>query len=120
MKFVRALLLLFMGFVVLLMLSCPGLQDSKWRLSASKAYFEAARADEAGSTVETRRRVDVAKLKLEEAKRLDRKQMFIFELVMIGILVMAGFGFVRAGQTDRRRAVITHTGDDERALEERG
>jgi hypothetical protein len=97
-RIVRVLLLLFMGCVVLAMVCCPGLQDTKWRHSASKEYFEARRSDEDGSTAETKRMVKAARLKLEEAKRLDRKQILGFELVMLGILVVAGYGFTRAGR----------------------
>ena len=98
MRIVRVLLLLFMGFVALLMVSCPGLQDTKWRLSAHREYLAALRADEAQPTAETKRRVEDARLKLEEAKRKDRKQMIVLELVMLGILVLAGYGFMRAGR----------------------
>jgi hypothetical protein len=98
MRIVRLLLLLFMGFVVLLMVSCPAIQHTTWTRSAFREFFTAQRADEAGSTEETKRNLEAARLKLEEAKRMDRKQILVIELVMLGILVAAGFGFMRAGR----------------------
>jgi hypothetical protein len=98
MRIVRVLLLLFIGFVVLLMVCLPTASHTKRTRQAFREYFEAQRADEAGSTAETKRLVEVARLKVEEAKRLDRKQILVIELVMLGILVGVGFGFMRAGR----------------------
>jgi hypothetical protein len=98
MRIVRVLLLLFIGLVVLLMVSCPAMQHTTWTRSAFREYFEAQRAQEAGSTAETKRKVEAAQLKLEKAKRKDRKQMLALELVMLRILGAAGYGFMRTGR----------------------
>lgn len=95
---VRVLLLLFMGLVVLLMVSCPAMRHTKRTKMAFKEFFEARRADEAGSTAETKRLLEAARLRVEDAKRLDRNENIIFEVVMLGVLGAAGYGFVRAGR----------------------
>jgi hypothetical protein len=97
-RIVRVLLLLLIGFVVLLMVACPAMQHTTWTRSALRQSFEAQRADETGPTAETKRLVEAARLKVEEAKRMDLKQMFFIELVMLGILFAAGYVFVRAGR----------------------
>jgi hypothetical protein len=107
MRIVRVLLLLFIGFVVLLMVCLPTASHTKRTRQAFREYFEAQRADEAGSTAETKRLVEAARLKVEEAKRLDRKRMLVLELGMLGVLGIAMYGFVRAGRriVDGRQGV---------------
>lgn len=55
-------------FVVLLMAGCPGLYDSKRRFTAQRHYLRAPRE-------ETKREV-------EEAKRLDRRDIRVFESII--------------------------------------
>ena len=97
-KVMRVLLLLFMGSIVLMMVSCPAMQHTPWTRSALKEFFAARRADEAGSTEETKRNLDAARLKLDEAKRKDRKQLLVIESLLLGVLGLAGYAFVRAGR----------------------
>lgn len=68
---------------------------------AFKEYFQARDADKAASTAETKRAFNEARLKLEEAKRLDRRENLVFEAVMMVVLGATIFGFVRA----RKRSV---------------
>jgi hypothetical protein len=84
MKVLRIFLLMFMAFVLLLMAGCPGLYDSKRRSEAERRYARAPNE-------ETRRGI-------EEAKRLDRRDIFVFEMVMAGILGASAYGFVLAGK----------------------
>jgi hypothetical protein len=78
----RIILLLFMSLVVWMMVCCPGLWDSKRSFEAHRLYYDAP-------SEQTRR-------DLEEAKRLDRRDIMKFELVMIGILGVSAYSFIRA------------------------
>ena len=84
MKVLRTFLLLFITVVVLLMAGCPGLYDSKRRFDAQRHYGDAP-------SEETRREI-------EEAKRLDRRDIMVFEFVMLGILGFSVYVFIRAGK----------------------
>jgi hypothetical protein len=95
---VRVLLLFLMGLIVLMMVSCPAMRHTKRTKMAFKEFFEARRADEAGSTAETKRMLEAARSKVEDARRLDRRENIIFEVVMLGVLGAAGYGFARAGK----------------------
>jgi hypothetical protein len=78
----RILLAIFMAFVVLCMISLPGLWDTKRRMHASRVHFSAP-------SEETR-------AALEEAKRLDRKDILRFELTCAVILGTAIYFYIRA------------------------
>ncbi len=84
MRVFKFFLLLFMGFLLFAMVGCPGFYDSKRRAIAHRHYSDSP-------TQSTR-------LELEEAKRLDRRDILICELVMAGIFVGAGYVFVRANR----------------------
>ncbi len=81
-RVMRIVLLLFMSLIVWMMVCCPGLWDSKRSFEAHRYYNNAP-------SEETRRG-------LEEAKRLDRRDIMKFELVMICILGVSVYGFIRA------------------------
>jgi hypothetical protein len=84
MKVLRIFLLLFMSMVVLMMAGCPAQYDSKRRHTARRHYRDAP-------SEETRREI-------EEAKRLDRRDIMVFEFVMLGILGLSVYAFIRAGK----------------------
>lgn len=99
MTIMRALLLLFMGFLVLLMFGVATASHPQKRTKlAFFEYWKARQADEAGSTLETQRNLEAARFKLEEAKRLDLKKHVITESVLLAVLGLAMYGFVRAGR----------------------
>src|ERR1041384_4647494 len=84
MKALRFFLLLLMGFLLLVMAGCPGLYDSKRRAIASRHHYDA--------------HSDATRIELEEAKRLDRRDILVYELVMAGIFAGAVNAFIRAGR----------------------
>jgi hypothetical protein len=90
MRVFRVFLLLFMSVIVLLMAGCPGLYDSKRREIAHR-HYTAAPSD---STLK----------ELDEAKRLDSRDILVFELVMAGVLALSVIGFDRAGKCDSKNA----------------
>jgi hypothetical protein len=98
MRIVRALLLLFMAFVVFLIVMYPATRHTKRMRLAFREYFHARDADKAGSTAETKRDFEEARLKLAEVKRLERRENIVFEVVMLGVLGAAMYVFVRAGR----------------------
>jgi len=85
----KLLLLLFMGFLLPFMASCPGLYDSRRSAIAHRHYFE---SPSQGTQME-----------LEEAKRLNQRDILIYESVMAGMFALAVYAFLRAG-----RKVRTH------------
>jgi hypothetical protein len=91
MKVLRILLLLFMTSVVLLMAGCPGLYDSQRRFTAQRHYGDAP-------SEETRREI-------EEAKRLDRRDIWVFEFVMLGVLGFSVYAYIRAGKSVHKNDV---------------
>jgi predicted alternative tryptophan synthase beta-subunit len=99
MKVIRLLLLMFMAFVVLGMLVWPGLYDSKRRFSSHRQFSEARRQHEIAPTPETQRAFDAAKGVLEDAKRLDRRDIMVFEVFMLGILGVSVYAFICAGKS---------------------
>jgi len=99
MKVLRIFLLLFMAFVLLLMAGCPGLHDSKRSFSSHRHFFDAQRQHETAPSVETQRALDAATRELENAKRLDRRDIMFFEAFMLGILGVAIYAFIRGGKS---------------------
>lgn len=85
MKILRICLLLFMSLIVLLMVGCPRLYDTKRMTLAWRHYNDAP-------SEETRREID-------EAKRLNNREIIVFEFVMTGILGLSLFAFIRAGKS---------------------
>ena len=81
MRLLRVFLLLCMGLIVLMMAGCPGLYDSKRRVTAHRHYYDAPNEE--------------TKRELENAKRLDRRDIIVFETVMLGIFGVSVFAFVR-------------------------
>lgn len=84
MRLLRLFLLLFMGFLLLVMAGCPGLYDSKRRAIAHQHYFDAPS--------------ETTRTELEQAKRLDRRDVLVFEFVMAGTFAAALYAFIRAGR----------------------
>jgi len=84
MRGIRILLLVFMTFWILLMAGCPGLHDTIRMQRAFNNYHDAP-------SEKTRQ-------ELEEARRLDRRDIFIIEGIMAAILGAAIYGFIRAGR----------------------
>ena len=99
MKALRTFLLLLMALVVLAMLIWLGLYDSKRRFSSHRQFYEAQRQHEIAPTPETQRDFDEAKHALEEAKRLDRRDIIVVEIFMMGILGVSVYAFIRAGKS---------------------
>jgi hypothetical protein len=104
MKVLRILLLIFMAFVVLLMAGCPGLYDSKRRFSSHRQFYDAQRQHETAPTAETQRALDGARKQLEDAKRLDRRDIMFFEAFMLGILGVSIYAFIRAGKSVQKNS----------------
>jgi hypothetical protein len=101
------LLLLFIAFVVLVMAVGPGLYDSKRRyaalghsISAQSRYVEARSADNKRGIEEAEREIKQAEQERQDAKRLDRRDLLVFELFMLGILGLSVYAFVRAGRAE--------------------
>jgi hypothetical protein len=86
MRAIRILLLLFMTFWILLMVGCPGLHDSRRRIEAANNYHDAPS--------------DKTRQELEEARRLDWRDILVMESFMAVILGAAIFGFIRAGKNE--------------------
>jgi len=84
MRFIRAILLLFMAFWLLIMVGCPGLYDSHRTAVAYRHYFD-------NKNDETRHEVDAA-------LRLDRRDIIVYEIIMAAVLAAAIYGFIRAGR----------------------
>ena len=84
MRVLRLFLLLFMGFLLLLMASCPGLYDSKRSAIAHRHHYDAPN--------------EVTRIELEEAKRLDRRDILVYQLVMAGVFTVTVYAFIRAGR----------------------
>jgi predicted alternative tryptophan synthase beta-subunit len=113
MKVLRTLLLLWMGLVVWVMVSYPPLYDSEVRRTAMRQSFEARRAHESAPNPETLRAVEEAKRQVAEAKRLDKKNIMVFELVMFGVLGVSVFAFFLLGRgckTKVTEAIGSQTG----------
>jgi hypothetical protein len=102
MKVLRILLRMFMAFVVLMMAGCPGLYDSKRRFSSHRQFYDARRQHETAPTVEKQRALDLARQELEDAKRLDKRDIMFFEVFMLGVLGVSVYAFIRAGKIVQR------------------
>ena len=87
MRVIRILLFLFMTFWILLMVGCPGLYDSRRMAVAFNHYHDA--------------QTDATRHELDEARRLDRRDILVYESFMAAILGAAIYGFIRAG-TNRK------------------
>lgn len=98
MKALRVFLLMFMALVVLLMAGGPGLYDSKRRFSAHRHFYDAQRQHETVPNVETQRALEVARRELTDAERSDRRNIMIFEILMLGVLGVSVSAFIRAGK----------------------
>jgi hypothetical protein len=99
MKPLRILLLLFMTFVVLLMACGPGLYDSKRRFRSRHRYYWAQRNYESAPGVQAQREVEEARRGVEDANRLDRRDIMVFEIFMLGVLGASVYAFIRAGKS---------------------
>ena len=73
--------ILFMSLTLFAMVGCPGLYDSKRRAVASRRYFDAPN--------------ETTKRELELAKAHDRRDIFIFEIVMAAVCGLSLFTYVR-------------------------
>ncbi|MGZ5519216.1 MAG: hypothetical protein ACXWJX_16080 [Limisphaerales bacterium] len=80
----RVILLLLMGFVLCVMVAGPGLYDSKRRAMAHSHFAKAPS--------------DTTRMELENAKTLDHRDIFLYELVMVSIFTIAVYAFVRSGK----------------------
>jgi hypothetical protein len=90
MKAVRASLLLFMSLIVLMMTGFPAFYDSKRQAVSSRHHRDAPSA---------------ATLKeLQDARRLDRRDILIFEFAMAGLVALAAFGLAQTRKYDSTRA----------------
>ena len=81
MKVVRILILLFMVFVAVWMVAFPLMFHSKRLHEARRAHAEAPS--------------EGTRLGLEEAIRLDWKDLKLFEIRCVGILLVFGYLFIR-------------------------
>ncbi|HVY70267.1 MAG TPA: hypothetical protein VHH73_10090 [Verrucomicrobiae bacterium] len=87
MKAVRILMILFMGLLVLVMATAPGVWDSR---RMARAYRNLA--DHPG---------EAAQRELEEARKADRESIILFELVLAGVFAGTVALFVSAGRRQR-------------------
>jgi hypothetical protein len=83
MRVLRLFLLLFMGFLLLMMAGCPGLHDK--RRATAYAHYSATPNE-------------TTRIEFEEAKRLDGRDILVYEVVMAGIFAGAVCAFIRAGR----------------------
>jgi hypothetical protein len=90
MKVLRIFLLLFMTLILLMMVGCPRLYDSKRRFAAHRHHANAP-------SEETKREI-------QEAERLDRQDIMVFEFVMLGVFGLSLYAFTRAGKRVRNNA----------------
>jgi hypothetical protein len=79
-----------MGLIVLSMVCFPGLYDSNRRSAANRHYMEAPSAE----TIRER----------EQATRLDHRNIFAAEFVMLGIFSCSLYAFVRSGRFAPKQA----------------
>lgn len=84
MRVIRVILLVFISFWLSLMLGCPGIYDSHRTAVAYRHYFD-------NKNDETRREVDAA-------RKLDRRDIVVWEIIMAAVLAGAIYGFIRAGR----------------------
>ena len=82
MKFLRISLLLFMSFILFLMVACPAFHHTNRLKLAVRHYNDAPSPG-------TQREI-------EEANRLDNKDMFFLELVMAGVFGLSIYAFTRS------------------------
>jgi len=87
-----------MAFGLLIMAGGPGLYDSQRRSASHRQFYHAQRQHEISPSAETKHALDAATQGLEEAKRLDRRDIIFFEAFMLGILAVSVYGFIRAGK----------------------
>lgn len=73
-----------MALIVLMMVGCPLFYDSK------RAVL--AHMHNADRTSEQRNQV------IEDAKRLDRRDIMVFEFMMLGVFGLSVYAFTRAGK----------------------
>jgi hypothetical protein len=98
MKVLRIFLLLFIGLVVLIQVRIPGLHDTQRRFLAVRHLKEAHQKFESAPGTETQRELEAATLELEEARRLDRRDLIVIELFLLGLLGTSAYAFIRAGK----------------------
>jgi len=84
MKVVRILSLLFMCLWLFIMAAYPGFYDTARTAVAYSHYYDAPS--------------DITKHELDEARKLDRRDIFVFESIMAAILAAAAYGFIRVGR----------------------
>ena len=84
MRFIRAILLLFITFWLLMMVGCPGLYDSRRTFVAHSHFYDVPS--------------EKTKQELNEAHRLDRRDIIVYEIIMAAVLAAAIYGFIRAGR----------------------
>ena len=90
MRVLRLLLFLLMGFLLLAMAGCPGLYDSRRSFIAHAHNYDAPS--------------EATRIELEQAKRLERSDIMVFELVMGGVFALAVYAFMRAGRKAQAHA----------------
>ena len=84
MKFIRVFLGLFMVFLALVMVCCPGLHDTRRMASAVHAYYDAP----SDSTLRA----------LNEARAADRREILIYEAICAVAILLCFVGFALAGK----------------------
>jgi hypothetical protein len=87
MKAFRLFLVFVMGLLLFVTVCYPGLYDSKRRAAAQLNYTEAPN--------------DMTRMELENAKRIDRRDLLLCELVTCGLFAVTVYAFVRAGKKIR-------------------
>jgi len=96
----RSVLIILMAGILLLMATCPGLYDSHRSFVAHKHHFT-------NPSPETLR-------ELAAAKKLDRRDIRIYETIMGTLLVICGVAFTRAGKLIQKNRVTGGANDEER------
>ena len=83
-----------MALIVLMMVSMPGLYDTKRRAIAVYHYHIAPS--------------ETAKREVEEAKRLDRRDTIIFGFVLFGVFGLSTYTFVWTGRKITRNTMTNN------------
>ena len=98
MSALRLSLLLLMGLIISAQISLPGLQDTRRRSLAMHQLFDAHQQHESAPSTVTQQKLAAANLELAEARRLDRRDLILIELFLLGVLGASAYAFIRAGR----------------------
>jgi hypothetical protein len=98
MSALRISLLLLMGLVVTAQVCLPGLHDTRRRSSAMHQIFDAQQQHESAPSAKTQQKLVAANLELTEARRLDRRDLLVMELFLLGVLGASAYAFIRVGK----------------------